>query len=182
MSTPGGHCPLFWPQQAHCGCGERTNGGGCGRGIATRAGEKSAANAAIKGPWARRAAKGRPRMPLGRDNGRGVSRATIAHKKSDLVHVPPGFVHVRGGVQNSIFFNEFVPPGRIEGITGGPWRVLPPPMPSEGGVLRSASSAHVPHSLRCLFAARCACIRASSSAIAASRFWTSCLACRICPS
>ena len=32
---------------------------------------------------------------------------------------------------------------RIEGIAGDPWRVLPPPVPSEGGVLRSASSAHV---------------------------------------
>ena len=56
-------------------------------------------------------------------------------------------VHVRGGVEESIFFYEFVPPGRIEGIAGDPWHVLPPPMPSEGGVLRSASSAHVslPH-------------------------------------
>ena len=82
-------------------------------------------------------------MPLGRDYGCWLALGTIAHKKSDLVHVPPGLVHVRGGVKKSIFFYEFVPPGRIEGITGDPRRVLPPPVPSKGGVPKSASSGHV---------------------------------------
>ena len=82
----------------------RTNGGGRGRGFATRAGEKSAADAPRKGLLARRAAKGRPHMPLGRGYGRGPALATIAHEKSDLVHIPPRLVHVRGGVGEVDFF------------------------------------------------------------------------------
>ena len=96
-----------------------------------------------RGPWRAERRMGRPHMPLARDHGRELALAAIACEKSDLVHVPPGLVHVRGGVKKSIFFYEFVPPGRIEGITGAPWRVLPPPVPSEGGVPKSASSGHV---------------------------------------
>ena len=98
-----------------------------------------------RGPWRAERRMGRPHMPLARGHGRGPALAAITCEKSDLVHVPPGLVHVRGGVKKSIFFNEFVPPGRIEGIAGAPWRVLPPPVPSEGGVPKSASSGHVPH-------------------------------------
>ena len=43
-------------------------------------------------------------MPLGRDYGRGVALVTIVRKKSDLVHVPPGLVHVGGGVGKVDFF------------------------------------------------------------------------------
>ena len=46
-------------------------------------------------------------MPLGRGYGRGAALATIAHKKKHLVHVPPGLVHVRGGVEKSIFFRNW---------------------------------------------------------------------------
>ena len=96
-----------------------------------------------RGPWRAERRMGRPHMPLARGHGREPALAAIACEKSDLVHVPPGLVHVRGGVKKSIFFYEFVPPGRIEGITGDPRRVLPPPVPSEGGVPGSASSGHV---------------------------------------
>ena len=82
-----------------------------------------------RGPWRAERRMGRPHMPLARGHGREPALAAIACEKSDLVHVPPGLVHVRGGVEKSIFFNEFVPPGRIEGITGDPWRVLLPPVP-----------------------------------------------------
>ena len=96
-----------------------------------------------RGPWRAERRMGRPHMSLARGHGREPALAAIACEKSDLVHVPPGLVHVRGGVKKSIFFYELVPPGRIEGITGDPRRVLPPPVPSEGGVPKSASSGHV---------------------------------------
>ena len=104
-------------------------------------------------PLARRAANGAsPHIDTchwpGVMHGREPALAAIACEKSDLVHVPPGLVHVRGGVKKSIFFNELVPPGRIEGITGAPWRVLPPPVPSEGGVPKSPSSGHVQQGMR----------------------------------
>ena len=92
-----------------------------------------------RGPWRAERRMGCPHMSSGRGYGHGPALAAIAHKKSDLVHVPPRLVHVRGGVEKSIFFNEFVPPGRIEGITGDPRRVLPPPVPSKRGVPGSAA-------------------------------------------
>ena len=112
-----------------------------------------------RGPWRAERRMGRPHMPLGRGHGREPALAAIACEKSDLVHV-----HVRGGAKKSIFFYELVPPGRIDGITGAPWRVLLPPVPSEGGVPKSASSGHVK-----LYTARCSRALASSQ----SRAWPS---------
>ena len=63
-----------------------------------------------RGPWRAERRMGRPHMPLARGHGREPALAAIACEKSDLVHVPPGLVHVRGGVKKSIFLMSSCPP------------------------------------------------------------------------
>ena len=57
-----------------------------------------------RGPWRAERRMGRPHMPLARGHGREPALAAIACEKSDLVHVPPRLVHVRGGVGKFDFF------------------------------------------------------------------------------
>ena len=92
-----------------------------------------------RGPWRAERRMGRPHMPLARGHGRGPALAAITCEKSDLVHVPPGLVHVRGGLKKSIFFDENVAFFRIERISRAPGRVPRPPLPSEHGLKKSAS-------------------------------------------
>ena len=60
-----------------------------------------------------------------------------ACQKSAPLHAPPRLVHVRGGVEKSIFFYEIGDFFEIEGISRAPGRVPRPPLPSEHGLKKS---------------------------------------------
>ena len=69
-----------------------------------------------RGPWRAERRMGRPHIPLGRGHGRGPALAAITCEKSDLVHVPPGLVHVRGGVKKVDFFMSSCLPGESRAL------------------------------------------------------------------
>ena len=153
-------CPSSWRQQTHSGGSARRNGGEHGPDFATRIGGKVAIKRSTSGVAPQRAARARLHTCCGRGFGCGAAWATIAFEKSALRARTPSPRTCTGWGRKFDFFYEFVPPGRIEGIIGGPRGVPEPPLLPEWGLPKTPSSAHVVMAMRWLP------LRAQRSAVA----------------